>query len=131
MQIIKDTPRKILRYLMFCKKNKVKLDRPIVSKKADVSIISYYESRDNFPGWKYFDVTWDIGMSDDIVARATRVNKWFLFKHSKIKIVLRPANYWDKEAERRKISKEMLITQECVMRGIDRKQFNQLFFPKS
>ena len=128
MKIIKDTPRKILRYLMFAKKNNIKHKKPIVSKKKDLDIIKYFEKQKEFTSWDEFETKWDIGIGDDVVAQSNREEKWFLFGKDKTKIVKRPKNYWDKEAKRKKTSTHALFLQESSHRNITMDEFFKIFF---
>ena len=131
MKIINDTPRKILRYLMFSKKNKVKLEKPIISKKIDSDIIKYFEKQPNFTNWDEFEIKWDIGIGDDLIAQSNRKEKWFLFDEHKSKIIFRPENYWEKEAERRNTSTHALFIQECHHRGLTMDEFFNIFLNRS
>ncbi len=128
MKTIKETPRKLLRYLMFAKKNGVKLENPIVSIKKDKQIISYFEKHENFTNWNDFDIKWDIGMGDDIVAQSNRAEKWFLFNKGKEEIIKRPDDYWEKEAVNKNTSTHNLFILECKKRGITMEEFFKLFF---
>lgn len=128
MKTIKETPRKVLRYLMFAKKNNVKLNKPILNAKADKEIIKYFEKQKGFTTWDDFEVKWDIGIGDDVIAQANREEKWFLFDKAKDQIVKRPKNYWEKEAERCKTSTHALFLKECHHRDITMDQFFKLFF---
>ncbi len=128
MKIVKDTPRKIIRYLMFAKKNGIVLDKPILSKKKDADIIKFYESKKEFTSWNDFETKWDIGIGDDDIAKSNRQEKWFLFNKSKEDIVARPNDYWEKEAVRKKTSTHALFLQECHHRGFSMDEFFKLFF---
>lgn len=128
MKIINETPRKIIRYLLFTKKNKIKLEKPILGKKKDSEIIKFFEKKKEFTNWEDFETRWDVGIGDDIVAQSNRQEKWFLFNKKKTDIVKRPDNYWEKEAERRKTSTHALYLQECHHRGLSMDDFFKIFF---
>lgn len=128
MQIIKDTPRKLIRYLMFNKKRGAKPDNPVVSRNKDREILNFFESQENFTSWDDFETLWDIGMGDDAVAQSNRLEKWFLFDKSKEDIVFRPNDYWEKEAIRQNTSTHALFTKEAQQRGIPLAEFFTLFF---
>lgn len=113
---------------MFAKKNGVKHKKPILSKKKDSDVIKYFEGLHEFTSWEHFEVKWDVGMGDDIVAKANRLEKWFLGDKDKSEIVFRPDDYWEKEAERRNTSTNVLFMQECHHRGIELDEFFKLFF---
>lgn len=128
MKIIDESRRKILRYLMFAKKNGVKLETPILGKTKDKEVIKFFEKQKGFTNWDEFETKWDIGIGDDMVAQSNRQEKWFLFGKDKSQIVKRPENYWEKEAERRKTSTHALFLQECHHRGITMDEFFKTFF---
>lgn len=128
MKIINETPRKILRYLMFAKKNNIKLEKAIVGKKEDKDIIKYFENLPNFSGWDSFETRWDIGIGEDIIAQSNRKEKWFLFGKDKSEIIKRPTDYWEEEAKRRNTSTHTLFLQECHNRNITMEEFFKIFF---
>ena len=128
MKTIKETPRKILRYLMFTKKNGVKLKKPILGKNKDADVIKFFENCKGFTSWSDFETKWDIGIGNDEVAKSNRQDKWFLFKNDKTEIVSRPKDYWEKEAARKNTSTHSLFLQECHHRGISMDEFFKLFF---
>jgi len=127
MKIIKENRRKIIRYLLFTKKNNT-YDKPVISKKEDKKVLDYYENHENFTKWGDFETKWDIGIDDDPVAKANRKEKWFLQGKGKLDIVKRPQDYWEKEALRRKISTHSLYMQECQLRELTIEQFYKIFF---
>lgn len=128
MQTIKSTRRKVIRYLMFCKKAGNKPESPLVSRSKDKEILNFYENQDDFLGWDKFETHWDIGISDDVVAKANRPEKWFLAEKDKTQIVKRPDDYWEKEARRLNISTHALYELECRKRGIEMMEFFDIFF---
>jgi len=128
MKIINETPRKMLRYLMFSHKNKIQLMEPVLGEQQDKDVINFYESMPDFTSWDDFETKWDIGMGDDMVAKVNRKEKWFLTDAGKDEIVFRPEDYWEKEAVRRGISTHALFTMEAHQRGVDIKEFFELIF---
>ena len=127
MQIIKDTPRKIIRYLMFVKKNNISLPSPIIGEEEDLAVIEYFEGLDDFTCWDDFETRWDIGMKGDVVAITNRKEKWFLFDNEKHEIVFRPSNYWDKESSRLGVSTMTVTESERNLRGLTRDEFYETF----
>ena len=127
MKIVKETPRKILRYLMFRRKNNIK-GKYVISETSDKDIIDFFEQQKGFTSWDEFEIKWDIGIGDDIVAQSNRQEKWFLFEKDKTEIVSRPKDYWEKEAVRKGTSTHALFLQECRYRGISMGEFFKLFF---
>ena len=128
MKTIKETTRKKVRYLLFTKKRGTSPANPVVGEVEDKEIIEYFETHENFTSWEGFETLWDIGMGNDLTAKARRKNKWFLAEHEKYDIVLRPLDYWEKEAQRRGVTAQDVMKWECHERGISLKEFFELFF---
>ena len=113
---------------MFTKRDGIELKNPVISKKMDAKILKYYEKHKNFTSWDDFEKKWDIGFGDDLVAKANRKEKWFLNDFDKTDIIFRPQDYWDKEADRRGVTRHHLLQQEAQMRGMSLEELYKTYF---
>lgn len=99
MKTIKETPRKLIRYILFRERDGVK-GKTVLPKKKINEILSHYKKQKGFTSFQEFEKVWDIGIDDDIVAKANRPEKWFLYGKGKDALVVRPTNFKEIESLR-------------------------------
>jgi len=82
---LNEIPRRKIRYIMFCLKDDVPVDGPLVE-----AIEEYYGNHPDFGGWENFSIKWDIGTDDPIALSnwddPSRQDKWYTWGINKLKI---------------------------------------------